>query len=178
MKAFSRLISKYIKKNFFRVILTIIGLVISISAIVFLLTSLVSIHKTVLVSTIGDTGFQDFSAEGINDEVFNKLLTTKNVSKLARICRNKRALNYYPNLNGNEAITSLEMKDVDPDYFSFFFKNKLIEGRLPINDGEALLPYDLKDSIPEFSKLGFRISVDTVDSKDLSFLKGSSLKKV
>lgn len=173
MKAFSRLISKYIKKNFFRVILTIIGLVISISAIVFLLTSLVSIHKTVLVSTIDDTGFQDFSAEGINDEVFNKLLTTKNVSKLARICRNKRALNYYPNLNGNEAITSLEMKDVDPDYFSFFFKNKLIEGRLPINDGEALLPYDLKDSIPEFSKLGFRISVDTVDSKDyFEFAKG------
>lgn len=168
----ARLISKYIKNNIYRTLLTILGLVVSISMIVFILTSIVSLNKTSFNEMVREEGYQDFSINGVDDSLFKKVLLTKNVSRLSKVNNDKRAVKYYENLNGNEALTNFLIKDVENDYFDYFFKKKLVDGRLPLKEGEAIVPYSLKETVEEFSALDNEISVDSVSSKDFDdFIK-------
>lgn len=170
-----RLIFRYMKNNIYRTMITILGLVISISMIVFILMSIISLNKTSLNETVREEGFQDFTIDGIDDNIFNKVLLTKNISRLAKVNTNKKAVKYYRNLHGNEALSSFLIKDVQKDYFDHFFKKRLVDGRLPIKQGEAIVPYSVKETIEELRYLDNEISLDCVSAADFDkFIKNFS----
>lgn len=161
-----RLILKYLKNNIYRTILTIFGLILSISMIVFILSAIISFNKTEFNESVTELGFQDFSIDGVDEGFFKELLLTKNISRLTRVNTEKTALLYRKVAEKKEFLSNFLIKDVEGDYFDYFFKKKLVDGRLPLNDNEAIVPYSLKESVEEFNQLDKNISLSVVNSKD------------
>ncbi|MDO5026846.1 MAG: ABC transporter permease [Tissierellia bacterium] len=169
MGFYARIIYKYQKNNIFRTLLTIVGLIISISMIVFILTWISSLNYTNYKKNVRLYGYEDFEIDQVDPDLYRRVLLTPNVSRLSKVDKSKKHLSYYEDLNGHEALADFLIKDVEGDYFTYFFKKNLVEGRLPIRDKEALLPYSLKQTFEDFSELGKELILPTLEAKNYTF---------
>lgn len=171
MKMLSKLTLKYLKKNPIRTFITIFGLSISIAMIVVVLTTIASYRETMLASQLQDSGYEDFTINGANDELFKDVITTSNVASLRKTRNYRNIIEYISIPESYDRVININIKDVEEGYFKDIFKNKMVEGRLPEKAGEAIVPYDVKGIIPLLSTLNSKVQVPTVRSDDLSVFR-------
>lgn len=168
MGVLAKLTIKYMESKPKRTIITLIGLVTSISMIIVVLSTISSYSSTSTSTQLVGPDYGDFTVQSCDEQLYRKILTTKNISKLAKTKDDKNLIDYRVDNNDIGKFTNIVMKDVDKEYFNSFIKNKIVEGRLPQKEGEAIVPYDIKNIALTLSELNSQVRYPTVNGKDLT----------
>lgn len=153
MKESLRLSFKYIKKNKLRTLVTLFGIIISIS----MFTSIGNILTTIKYMgqqevVMGDGDYDAYIYELDQDKYrmlkSNKDLKTIGLNKYRHSIFGKRT-------ETDEKITLnyLDILGVDENYLKEIFPFDLVEGRMPENEGEIIIPYKSKYLIEGLNKL-------------------------
>lgn len=171
MKVVSKLTARYLRKNKVRTLLTLIGIIIAIATFASIGNSIVSVLEIFREDYIRTEGTYDFRIENSNQKIDAKINDIKDVYSTYRLRKQNVArtvlkdddldLNYFLGLNIIEAKDSF--------FEEFTSKKFLVEGRLPQNDTEILVPYDMKYIGLGFEKLGNMISVGVSRSLEGDF---------
>lgn len=161
MNIISKITLRYLKQNKVRTILTIIGIAISIVTISSLGSIVLSFVDNLKEDYISGEGAYDFRITNSNSKIDAKVNNIKNVKASYKLKKESIAriehrdenldLNYFMGLNILEAS--------DAFYDEFTSKKFLIEGRMPRDNTEILIPYDMKYMDDGFNKVGNKISV-------------------
>lgn len=161
MNIVSKLTLRYLKQNKVRTILTIIGITVSVatvSALGLIIFSLVDNFKEDFIGGEGIYDFRIINSDPKTDAKVNNIRNVKSSYKLKKesIARTEHRddnldLNYFIGLDIMEASDSF--------YDEFVSKRFLVEGRMPRNELEILVPYDMKFMGIGFEKLGNSIYV-------------------
>ncbi|WP_409482478.1 ABC transporter permease [Helcococcus ovis] len=166
MKIISKLSWRYIKKNKLRTILTLLGIIISISMI----TSIGNISYSLITENRNSyeriNGPYDFKiSESSNDEEI-KVNNLKDIEAVYKISRKyiSRIHSKTPDL-GIDNYIEFEHRNSDQEFYNKYFpKNMLLEGRLPKSENEILVPYNLKYIAPGFDKIGNTVKLGVQES--------------
>ncbi len=161
MNIISKITLRYLKQNKVRTILTIIGIAISIVTVSSLGSIVLSFVDNLKEDYISGEGAYDFRITNSNSKIDAKVNNIKNVKASYKLKKESIAriehrdenldLNYFMGINILEAS--------DAFYDEFTSKKFLIEGRMPRNNTEILIPYDMKYMGDGFNRLGNKISV-------------------
>lgn len=175
MRFISKLTFRYLRKNGFKTVLTLLGLIIFLSALISILYMGFSFRETYLEEVINTKKNYDFEIKA-NDEITNKVKQLDNVKKVyktksdsfTRNYINNKEINkkYYLQLNINEN-ESIYYKD----YASNYPNNKfVVEGRFPDKEDEILIPYNLK-YISDIYKIGNSIEMNITKKLDEKYFR-------
>ena len=161
MNIISKITLRYLKQNKVRTILTIIGIAISIVTVSSLGSIVLSFVDNLKEDYISGEGAYDFRITNSNSKIDAKVNNIKNVKASYKLKKESISriehrdenldLNYFMGINILEAS--------DAFYDEFTSKKFLIEGRMPRNNTEILIPYDMKYMGDGFNRLGNKISV-------------------
>lgn len=161
MNIVSKLTLRYLKQNKIITILTIIGITISVATVAALGSIIYSFVDNLKDDFIGGEGAYDFRIVNSNPETDSKVNNIRNVKtsyKLKKESISRTELR-DDNLDLNYFI-GLDIIEASEAFFDEFVLEKfLVEGRMPRNDKEILVPYDMKFMGIGFEKLGNTISV-------------------
>lgn len=156
MKLNFKLSLKYLGKNKFRTILTLLGIIVSVAMMVSVTILYSSFINNIIkdATTLeGDYDFKITNPDNLDLSNLSKFKDVKDLYKLdnSRISRihttnSQLGLDYYQTLNISRGDKYFFKNVVDEDY--------LLEGRLPEKDNEILVSYDMKYIIEGFDKIG------------------------
>lgn len=179
MKLISKLTLRYISKNKFRTMLTLLGIIISISMIVSVGILYNSLEYTLIQGSIDFQGNYDFQVVNPTQEDKLTLTKFKDIKNTYKISNNDIGRYYQEEEYGYDRFIGFNIYGMDNEYFNVIKPQKiLIEGNMPKNPNEIIVPYDLKNVIDEFSQLGNEIELnvyskisETDDPNSLYYLK-------
>lgn len=161
MNIVSKLTLRYLKQNKVRTILTIIGITISVATVAALGSILFSLVENFKEDFIGGEGIYDFRIINSDPKTDAKVNNIRNVKTSYKLKKESIARTEHrdDNLDLNYFIGLDIMEASDSFYEEFVSKRFLVEGRMPRNDTEILVPYDMKFMGIGFEKLGNTIYV-------------------
>lgn len=168
MKLISKLTLRYILKNKMRTILTLLGIIISIAMLVSIGIIIESFRGQMIKDSISYTGEYDFvSADPTNKDIKDlaKLKDVKNTYKLKsdKLARS----HYYDDTLDFDYYAALKIVEGEQEYFSDIMpKGFIVEGRKPSEEGEIIVPYELRYLVPGFEKIGNIVNLKLSDSLD------------
>ncbi|NLW52987.1 MAG: ABC transporter permease [Tissierellia bacterium] len=154
MKFLVKLAIKYLKKGAARTILSVLGIAISISLMVGLFETLISIRDTLMHDDIYLFGYQDFEMDDVDAGKLKALRTSTYIDEVAKYKQDYSLAEFKSVAPYHHQLINVYIKDVNEDYFNDIFANDIIEGRLPENENEVIVPYTLKPILPIFDSLG------------------------
>lgn len=166
MKLIGKLTLRFIFKNKLRMFLTLIGIVISIA--------MVTSVSNIVISTIDllekgrESYFKnyDFNVRMSNKEEFLNIKRSDFVDKTYTL-QSTKELRFVKKYEGRKLITfaRLNLINADSRFFKSSYDSFIVEGRLPENENEIIVPYSMKNLVPEFGRLGQYIDLDVFNKK-------------
>ncbi|MFM1515352.1 ABC transporter permease [Helcococcus ovis] len=166
MKIISKLSWRYIKKNKLRTILTLLGIIISISMITSIGNIAYSLIKENRSSYENVDGPYDFRIKESNSSEEMKANNLKNLGGIYKISRKYISRIHTKTSDlGIDNYIEFEHRNANEEFYNKYFpKDKLIEGKLPKNENEILVPFNLKYIAPGFDKIGNTVKLGVQES--------------
>lgn len=161
MNIVSKLTLRYLKKNKITTILTIIGISISVATVSGLDSIIYSFVDNIKEDNIESEGAYDFKIVNSNPQTDAKVSNIRNIKTSYKLKKESisRTEHRDDNLDLNYFI-GLDIIEASDAFFDEFVPSKfLVEGNMPKNDTEILVPYDMKFMGIGFENLGNTISV-------------------
>ena len=153
MKESLRLSFRYIKKNKLRTLVTLFGIIISIS----MFTSIGNI-----LTTIKHIGEQEIKLGGgdydayiyrLDDEKYRMLKSNKDIASLSKNSYRHSLFGKRTENDQEIRLNYLDVLAVDENYLADVFPYELLEGRMPEKEGEIIIPYKSKYLVEGLSSL-------------------------
>ena len=153
MKESLRLSFRYIKKNKLRTLVTLFGIIISIS----MFTSIGNI-----LTTIKHIGEQEIKLGGgdydayiyrLDDEKYRMLKSNKDIASLSKNSYRHSLFGKRTENDQEIRLNYLDVLAVDESYLADVFPYELLEGRMPEKEGEIIIPYKSKYLVEGLSSL-------------------------
>lgn len=175
MNIMNRITWKNLKKNKTRTLVTIIGIMLSVSLLTAVATSVNSLQAHVIDVVKEENGDFHGALLGINPETLNEVIHHKKIQEPTTIQNLGYAL--YPDIK-NEDKPYIFVGAMDAN-FSKKMPVYLNNGRMPENSTELLLPEHLASNGEVYLKLGDRMTLELGERnlKDLVLGQNSSLVK-
>ena len=178
MNIFNKISFKYLKKNRTRTIVTIIGVILSVSMITAVATMISSLQYSLIQHSIAQNGDWYIKIEDLDDEGLNKLKNDEEIESLKII--NSQG---YSKIDIDQPIVRpYIMLTGISENFTTTMPVKLISGKLPEKNNEIIVPNNLLGVLVN-TKLGSTISLNIgtriLDNEELwyntSYLEGEEL---
>ena len=155
MNILNKLTNKHLIMNKKRTIVTIVGIILSTALMVGMGLLLSTFRDSMIQEVVLSTG--DYNAR-INNVSNNNLSIINNNSNVDYyITRDYLGYDFIPN---DETKSYFKVFSVDETYMAHL---KLLEGRLPKNDKEIVIPEYLKENYPDLLKVGNTINLSIGD---------------
>lgn len=168
MKVINKMTFRYILKSKLRTLLTLLGIIISISMITSIGNILVTLTSFFKEERIAISGKYDFEIKDINKDDLANILAYENLSDYYVTKKDKSIRNVYEK-DGHSDFSFIDVVEGDARYYDGNFSLEIIEGRKPENEGEVIVPYASKDIIPGFNKIGNSVKFNIYDIDESLF---------
>lgn len=164
MNSYGQITFRYLKRQWKRALLTVIGIILSVALITGIGTMVVSFREYEVKKVIRDTGDYHVLYPDVPGTLVPKIKNSVGVSRLG-VIKKERDLVISKVSDLERAVTGeippyryLKLKSYDPNSLEMF-SIPLKEGRLPKEPGELVLTYWALDYLPGAPKLGDQIKL-------------------
>lgn len=156
MKIISKLTIKYILKNKIRTLLALLGIIISIELIASLGNVIISTRSISTNGSILVDGEYDFKIKNSNKNIEKEIRKVNRIKDYYKI----KSTNTVKIMNRNSNLSldyylGFDLVEADNKFYESYYKpGFLVEGEMPKNSDEILVPYDMKHIYPGFQSIG------------------------
>lgn len=164
MNSYGQITSRYLKGQWKRALLTVIGIILSVALITGIATMVVSFREYEVKKVVRDTGDYHVLYTDVSGTLVPKIKNSVGVAQLGVIKKEKDLVISKVNDReraANEEIPPyryLKLKSYDQNSLKMF-SIPLKKGRLPKEPGELVLDYWVLDYLPGVPKLGDKIKL-------------------
>ena len=159
MSIFNKLTVRSLKLNKKRTIGTIIGIMLSTALICAVAGMATSLQKSMVATTIKDTGYYHLKLSNVTDEDVEKFKTNRDVKDVNSV--NDIGYSYFEgSTNNNRPYIHLYSMD-ETSFYNMCLE--LLEGRYPTNSNEIAINEDILENSSKEYKIGDKITLNLGD---------------
>ena len=159
MSIFNKLTVRSLKLNKKRTIGTIIGIILSTALICAVAGMATSLQKSMVATTIKDTGYYHLKLSNVTDEDVEKFKTNRDVKDVNSV--NDIGYSYFEgSTNNNRPYIHLFSMD-ETSFYNMCLG--LLEGRYPTNSNEIAINEDILENSSKEYKIGDKITLNLGD---------------